>query len=313
MKNHKIAVSLWLFHIDLWPEIFSLLLPFADSIKLYIGLCNDNDNGPIIADLGAQSIDHIVSYHDNYGADIQSFLYHIKYLISEPYFLKIHTKKSMWGVNFHVNWRELLLHGLIGNRDIFDDNMAKISQNNIGAVCHPRMLLSKREASHTAQIVVLCKLLDIDYTKVRNGQFVAGNMFFGKTSVYKQNLMIDTKYSNLIDLIKPEQNKVNEHSNGTFCHALERLFGYTMSYAGYEFATTAFNNSIKIYNQKLDQYLNLIETHKTNCYLLEDPNVYGNILSRNSNSLIISWLHKKNTAIQKYVTIRDGIITQEIS
>jgi lipopolysaccharide biosynthesis protein len=312
MKQDKLAVSVWLYHTDLWPELYSLLYPFKDQIKLYIGLCKDNNNTAIIADIESQQFDHIVSYHDNYGADIQCFLHHLNYLITEPHFLKIHTKKSMWGVNLHVNWRTLLWHGLLGSSKIFDHNISQISQNNIGAVCHPNMLLSNRESYHQSQLIVLCNILDINYTKICNGPFMAGNMFVGKTTLYKKYFASSsTTYNAILNKLMSETKKVNENSNGTFCHALERLFGYIIPYTNHIFGTTQFSNEIKIYNKKLDKYLNLIETHDSHCYLLEDPNVYGQILFKNNGSYNISWLHKTNAVIQQYHTIEQGIITQK--
>lgn len=312
MKKPKIAVSLWLFHTDLWTELWSLLSPFKDDIVLYIGLCKDNDNVSIERFLGQQDIEYIISYHENYGADIQSFLHHINDMISEPYFLKIHTKKSRWGVNLHVNWRQLLWHGLIGNSNIFKNNLFKISQNNTGAVCHPTMLLSKRESYHRTKIIELCQLLDIDYSAVKDGPFMAGNMFFGKTQLYKNQLCNHNKYNILLDKIKTETTKVNENPDGTFCHALERLFGYLVIHNYHKINVTDFDDYIMIYNTKLDKYFSMIEIYDDACYLLEDPNVYGKILSKNHESYIISWLHKENAHTQEYHTIERGIITQTI-
>lgn len=311
-QKHKLAISLWLFHTDLWPEFYSLLSLLDNRVKLYIGLPKNlsQENKTIFSDLNSLSYEYSVSYHDNYGADLQSFLYHLQ-LIQEPVFLKIHTKKSMWGVNFHVHWRQVLLHSLLGNAEILSNNLINISKQNIGMVCHPSMILSNRETNNASQIILLCELLNLDYLKVKNGEFPAGNMFFGKTELFKKYFAQKKIYKYIIDKLKTETDKVNEKKYGTFCHALERLFGYICSYNEYKIIGTEFNDIIQIYNKKLDKFFSMIELYNDHCYLLEDLNVYGKIIDKTNKTYTIQWLHKKPPTTQKYNNISSNIITQQ--
>ena len=74
MKN-RVPVLLWLYHVDLWPEILSLLIPIQDLIELHIGLYKNNEQNFIVEDSIATIFDvYNITYHDNMGGDVLPFL-----------------------------------------------------------------------------------------------------------------------------------------------------------------------------------------------------------------------------------------------
>ena len=115
-----IAVILYLYHVDLWDEFKTLLLPFQKDIKLYLGLSSKQQSKNIETE--AKNIfDSTVTYHDNYGADVAPFLNQLS-LVNTKYFIKIHSKKSLYGAYNQINWRKILLYDLLGSKNLFNNS-----------------------------------------------------------------------------------------------------------------------------------------------------------------------------------------------
>ena len=146
-----IAVILYLYHVDLWDEFKTLLLPFQKDIKLYLGLSSKQQSKNIETE--AKNIfDSTVTYHDNYGADVAPFLNQLS-LVNTKYFIKIHSKKSLYGAYNQINWRKILLYDLLGSKNLFYNNLKKISQNSkIGIIGSKNLLLNNNENTHSIKI-----------------------------------------------------------------------------------------------------------------------------------------------------------------
>ena len=299
--NLKVAVCLYLYHTDLWVEFKNLLTPLREHIKLYLAL--PNKNNIIIQDLDL--FDYQISYHDNYGVDVAPFLYQLP-LIKEKLFIKIHSKKSLWGYKFHINWRQFILNDLIGSSEIFKSNVKQLLNNKAYTVLgNPTLLMKNREGNNSIYIETLCDILNIDYNKVKDSQFIAGNMFMGKTKFF-QKVFSQNKIAIIDSFLQQDVGKINDAYNGTYSHAMERLFGYIVSYHKYQFCYPK-HKIIKILNKEAPnkKYFNLIKMYNNYCYLLEDPNVYGYFDI--SNDTII-WYHLENTTSQKYKIINKSTI-----
>lgn len=298
----KIAVCLYLYHIDLWPEFKQLLLPLKNHIKLYIGLCRDN---PILLDF--DQFDYQLSFHDNYGADVAPFLFQLS-TITEKYFVKLHSKKSFWGYKFHINWRQFILNDLIGSYKIFISNIKQLSlKSKYGILCNKQLLMSNREVTNSKHIQHLCDILKIDYNIVKDSKFVAGNMFIAKTDLFKKVFTPD-KINIINKLLMKEKGKINDGLSGTYSHGMERLFGYIVSLYNYKFCYPK-HQIIKILNEKAPnkKYFKLIKMYNNYCYLNEDPNVYGYYYTQNNN-IYIFWHHQDKTIKQKYKKINNSTI-----
>jgi len=294
LQNNKVAVCLYLYHTDLWPEFKELLLPLSKYIKLYIGLCKDN---PLLNDF--DDFDYELSFHENYGADVAPFLRQLK-VVKEPVFVKLHSKKSAWGFKFHINWRTIILNDLIGSEKIFLSNIQKILQtDNGGLLCNRVLLMNNREFSNKTKIRELCNKLNIDYEIVKDSDFAAGNMFMGRTIILKDH--ITKNVDKILPLLYNEKGKVDDRRSGTYSHSMERIFGYINKYQNLNFLYPDYE-IIKILNSEAPnkQYFSMIKIYNNYCYLLEDPNVYGYY---NEIDCSINWYHLDNVVEQKYKNI----------
>lgn len=295
----KVAVSLYLYYTDLWLDFYELLCPIKKHIKLYLTLSYDSFSS--FDHKYLDEFDHQLFYHNNYGADVAPFLNQLS-SISEPTFIKIHSKKSLWGFKRHINWRELLLYNLLGSPSIFHDNMIKMNDTNNGVLCSEQLLFNNRELKNVGKIQQLCPILHIDYNSVKNGTFMAGNMFWGNTNLFQKSLVPYLKDIN--SLLVAETGKINDDFHGTYCHAMERILGYIVSFNHKQFASPTLP-AIKVLNSEAPNgiHFNMAITHKNSCYLLEDPNVYGKIQTRNNEIVSIKWTHLTKPILQTYKVI----------
>jgi hypothetical protein len=257
--------------------------------------------------------DHKLSFHENRGVDVAPFLQQLSH-VQEDVFVKIHSKKSQWGFKFHINWREILLNDLIGSEQIFERNLKTLTRyKNNAVLCNKTMLLNNREFYNSKNIRVICDILNIDYESVKNSDFVAGNMFMAKTSLYKK--YFNNKNTKMIlSLLSDERGKVSDYQAGTFSHSMERIFGYIVKYDNLNFCHPK-HKAIKILNNNAPnkKFFNLIITHNSYCYLLEEPNIYGRFIKHNDH-YTIEWYHLESKTIATYrkinynTIIRDSLI-----
>lgn len=300
LKSNKIAVCLYLYYTDLWPEFKQLLLPFAKNIKLYIGLCKDN---AIIDDF--KDFDYQISLHKNYGADVAPFLYQLQN-VSEEVFIKLHSKKSLWGFKYHINWRHFILNDFIGCKALFQSNIKTlISNKNYGALCNKHLLVNNREFKNSKHISKISEILKLDYNYLKNSQFVAGNMFMAKTNIYKKYFDKNTCFK-IDNLLRQEVGKVDDSLHGTFSHAMERIFGYIIKNENLNFCYPK-HKLIKIINNQAPnkKYFSMIKMYNNYCYLVEDPNVYGYY---NESENTITWYHLDKEIKQAYKIVKKNTI-----
>ncbi len=215
----KVAVVLYLYNTDLWDEYKILLENIPNSkIKLYIGLCKHTQYANIINDLYKSNLNYYLTFHSNFGGDIAPFLSQLKH-IHEPYFIKIHGKKSLW--KNRINWRKDLNNLL--KTSIVEYTINTLASNNIGMIGHAKYLMYDRMCIHTQKIKELCNILTLNYSLLKNSAFFAGSMFISKTHIFQKAFLpyVDI----LLSLLSNEKLKINE-TCGTYSHALERIFGY---------------------------------------------------------------------------------------
>jgi len=296
----RIAVLLWLYHKDLWPEFYSLLAPLSDSIHLYLGLEHGSDTSSLI---GLESFDKLtISYYDNYGADVAPFLKQLQ-TVEEPLFIKLHSKKSIIGPRKQVHWRSVLVNDLIGSKEIFQSNIKKFNDPKIGLLGSKSLWWNKQEHKNSSKIQKLCDILNLQYKNLKDGYFIAGNMFMSRTDLYKS--IFSTDRIKIIDsFLQKERGKVSDLKSGKYAHSLERIFGYLLKYKNLDFAGTD-HQFIMIKNDLADTgFFNLIELYNNQCYLTEDVCVFGKILSIDKTSFLIEWHHLSPISQQKYNIIQ---------
>lgn len=299
-NSKKIPVLLWLYHSDLWLEFLSLLQPINDLIELHIGLCLDNQNiDNIIKDFYSNFTGQ-VTLHPNKGVDVLPFLHQMSFLNTEnsdDIFLKIHSKKSEIAPS--TNWRAILLNSLIGNRENFISNISKFNQSNIGMLCSQNLILSNRERANTKKINQLCQIADIEYSSVKSSSFPSGNMFFGRKSLFRRYFNEST-IEKFNSLFKTEYGKVEDSKDGTYCHTLERMFGYLVSYNNQKILQCSETNIDIFRHDNPNQIFNIVIMYNGDCYYKNNMYVYGKILSQNKSEIVIAWKHIKSNPIIRY-------------
>ena len=164
-------------------------------------------------------------------------------------------------------------------------------------------VLQKQENTN-ADIIshILENILNIPYARCSNRQFPAGNMFFGKTLLFKR-IFSDTIIDQLTPHLLQETGKVSDIKYGTYCHSLERIFGYITTYQNNRIASGVVP-TIKVLNAKAVDHkhkLHIIPIYDHNaCYLLEDMHVCGKILLVAQDQIVIEWHHLSKPTIRKY-------------
>lgn len=305
----KIPVLASLYYTDLWPEFLELFLQHKDTIVPYMGLCKDNDNDQIVKDIHRYFPDHRIEYCDNAGADVMPFLLMLKRLDESvyPYFIKIHSKKSSWGIRMHVDWRNVLIHDLLGSPDVLLTNINIMQNDDIGMISNKFLKLDGREHTNADHIKAICGILNIDYHQVKDSHFPAGNMFMSKTGIFKKYFN-DNIIDILVSLLSYETGRLTDLNRGTYSHALERIFGYIIKNENKEISNTQHSTIEIITDQVPENKLNLIVLNNDDCYIEEDINIYGNILNNNDESIIISWRHLEKPTIVEYDKISHNTI-----
>jgi hypothetical protein len=283
-----VAVLIYIFYTDIWEDIFPLLLSIKDDIHIDIALCSDNDNSKIINDLKQLNIINI-RYVENRGGDIGPFLLQIQDLDEDkyPYFIKIHSKKSIIA---KFDWKYILFNSLIGSKEILEKNTSLLHNNkNIGAITDPTLIMTNI-GKNKLYIDILAKLLNISTTKKR---FMAGSMFMSRTELFKKYF---TK--NFIDAIYPllETGKVSDSYNATYCHSLERIFGQIVSNENLQIGHIQQKPYITIYNKLTQSTFSLYKCYNNYCYTKSKKAfIFGYLypVINDDESIVINWTYMK--------------------
>lgn len=297
--NDKIAICLWIYHIDIWDEIKNLLLPHKQNIKVYIGLCNSNhilDNNNILKFLIDNNIDHAAYYLDNYGSDIPSFLYQLMD-IKEKFVIKLHSKKSTLGLYKQINWRAIHFASLLQDNQIISNaNICKLY--DAGIVCNKHFFLCNQENTNSNHINEICRLIDLD--PIHSRCFSAGTMFMAPSDNLQKYLI---NYIEPINrLLLNETQKINDYTYGTYTHAMERILGYICLQNKRYSSSQDLPVFAKLENNQSDKgYFSLIKLYNGECYIDEDIHLYGKIIDTTNNYFTIKWCHRKDKPVQKYI------------
>ena len=298
-----IAVLIYVFHTEVWDELYQLLLPIKDYIKIDIALCKDNNNLKIETELKKFNLIQI-RYVENKGADIGPFLLQLKDLDSEQYsyFIKLHTKKSV--IN-KFEWKYILFNCLIGSKNILLKNIETLDKDQMIGAITDRTTIMKNVGHNQDHISVLSRLLNL---KTKEKAFMAGSMFMSRTKVFKKYFTED-----FISAIYPllETGKVTDAHNGTYCHALERIFGKIISNEKLLISSIRSEPYFKIYNREHKKQYSIYKCYNNYCYSKSDKELaFGyiyNILY--DDSVVINWTYLKNNDnyFRRYDKQNDGM------
>jgi len=305
MQN-KVAIILWLYHTDLAEEFKDLLLPHKDSISIFLGLCKDHDSS-LAESIFKDNFDNInVSYYKNGGTDILPTLNLLEKAQKYPLFFKLHTKKNGWGNKKQVNWRVLLSNDIV-YKDNFKHTINMLERTEVGIVGSKSFIMRNNEYTNHDKIVELCSILNIDYERLRIKSFIGGNVFASKTKLFE----IFWTNKKVKELLSKEIGHIKDDKNGTYVHSMERLFGYIAEYNNKNILGVPKSSSI-ILNPNIKQHrLHLVRLYNNDCYIQENPNIYGKILQDTQEHTVIQWFHL-DIAEQKYIKHQNFLVNNNV-
>lgn len=298
-----IAVLIYVFHTEIWDELYTLLLPLKEYIKIDIALCKDNNNLKIENDLKNFNLIQL-RYVENRGVDIGPFLLQLKDLDQEqyPYFIKLHSKKSV--IN-KFEWRHVLFNSLIGSKDIFLKNIQTLDKDKMIGAITDRTTIMKTIGNNKTHVSALSRLLNI---KTTNKAFMAGSMFMSKTKVFKK-YFTDQVISTMYPLL--EIGEVKDDKHGTFCHALERIFGKIISNEKLLISSIRSEPYIKIYNREYKKQYSVYRCYNNYCYTKSDKALaFGYIYNiLHDDSIVMNWtyLQQYDNYFRRYDKQNDGV------
>lgn len=228
--------------------------------------------------------------------------------INEPIFIKIHSKKSFLGQYGHVNWRQVLVHALIGSRNILNKNLNNMLNNlDIGLISSKELFLKNKENKNATFIEDLCNLLNISYANTKNSKFVAGSMFMSRTNLFKKVFTKD-KTRTILNLLTTEKGKIIDTKHGTYSHALERIFTYLIQDNNLLINYSDLDYKFIVNDKFSDGIIKFIQLYSNNCYIDETMSIFGTITYKTDEYLTISWKHKKDIPEQNYVFLTDDTL-----
>jgi len=230
----KVVVIVHLYYQDMWSEFSNYLNNITLDFDLYVTLSKDSSTiGQtewMVSEIKNEFTNANVSIVSNKGLDIGPFLLSMNKIFDSgkeyDYLVKIQSKKSVLtaGEIEGKQWRNQLQQPLLGSQDIFEDNINRLSNIEIG------MVGSKEWVTNH----ILTNQSTIDYYNNKLGikkniQFIGGTMFMMRFDVLKKYLNIN----NTSEIYKElEEGYFTDHKNPTKTHALERIFGYMVGECG---------------------------------------------------------------------------------
>lgn len=218
-KNHKFAVALHVFYLDVFREILSLLPnPETADFKLFI-TCPENLHVDIKAILKDDDITFEIMTVENRGRDILPFLNILPLVFKQGYdlVLKLHTKQSN-----HLNKKDLwstdLFDKLLGSKNIERILAVFATHPEVGMVGPAGHILpmSLYYGGNAARVESLCLRMGLQQEQLCGLNFVAGSMFYARKEVLLPILQL-----NLTD---NDFETENNQLDATMAHVVERAF-----------------------------------------------------------------------------------------
>lgn len=232
----EIAVQAHIFYADLADEIIDELNKIPFKYDCYISTDTEEKAGILqeIFEKLSNAENVFVEVFENKGRDMLPFISQMKKVIDKyKYICHIHSKKTLTNP-IGEEWRKYLFKNLFGCKEnicgIFD-----IFENTKTGIVFPKtfkmMLTHVKWGSNFNNVKHLLIKMNMDIMLPKSHLiFPVGNMFWAKTDAVKQ---IFTYCSDINDY-QLELGQID----GTFAHAIERLWVYVAEYNGYTYSTT---------------------------------------------------------------------------
>ncbi len=255
LDNNKYAFCIHAFYPDILPEILtkieSLNNKFLNKSKLFITTTSEKIDlcQEVIEKYSKIKLFQIIAC-ENRGRDIKPFLKVLNQLYSEGFgnICKIHTKKSLHRAD-GKKWRNEVIDDLFSNEtvDFVFQKFSKDKNSNIGLISPKDHLLpmSTYWGSNKKTVELMATRLGIPLKDIDKIPFAAGSMFWAKTYALLPLLGI-------VDMESFEFEK--GQVDGTFAHAIERLFSIACHSCDFKLVDS-LGNSLDSTNNQLFKYV----------------------------------------------------------
>ena len=229
-KNHRCALLVHAFYVDVFKEIFSLAkkLPFS---KIIVTTTKENYEEISIFLKENWSADYLVTViKENKGRDIAPFLNeNTEDLFNFDFVCKVHTKKSPHLDTFGNKWKRHLIDNLIGSRSTYDKVLSLFIQNPELGVAYPEPMVGTNNddwaANKSLGLDIFQKLgIEVGEAELEQLDYPPATMFWFRPKAL-QTIFNSYDYSDF-----PEE---PIHFDGTIAHALERTLNYVCRKSGY--------------------------------------------------------------------------------
>ena len=254
--NGKIAVHAHMYYVDLTDEFITYLKNIPFKFDLYISTMRKKDIPLMyykfkkITNLNKLVIKKAKNSGRDFGPMFVLFGNDLK---NYDYILHIHTKKSLRVGAEQVGWRQYLLNGLLGTKELVMQYFELMDNHNVG--------LAYPSTYKDVPFIAYSWLLDFGFAKkyfencgyeLRDQylNFSAGSMFWCKKDAIKELLDLNLTWNDF--------GKEEGKDEGTLAHAFERIFGLAAKHNNYNFATLGKDNRFHINDDdyNLTNYIN---------------------------------------------------------
>lgn len=254
--NGKIAVHAHMYYVDLTDEFITYLKNIPFKFDLYISTMRKKDIPLMyykfkkITNLNKLVIKKAKNSGRDFGPMFVLFGNDLK---NYDYILHIHTKKSLRVGAEQVGWRQYLLNGLLGTKELVMQYFELMDNHNVG--------LAYPSTYKDVPLIAYSWLSNFDFAKkyfencgyeLRDHylNFSAGSMFWCKKDAIKELLDLNLTWNDF--------GKEEAKDEGTLAHAFERIFGLAAKHNNYNFATLGKDNRFHINDDdyNLTSYIN---------------------------------------------------------
>lgn len=283
----KVAVLLWLYHIDKWPTIKYLLEPIKDKISLFAGVCSETCSEAFYTEINDFCIktDGKLSYFENIGKELNSFLYQISELDEKKYpiFIKLHSQKKHLSNRYSMPWLEYLLNDIIGHEETFMSNVGEFYRNKeCGMIANSFLKIDADQYYRQNEELVnkLCDSIGIDINYLDYKCFIGGSIFMSRTDIFKRHITKD-----FADSINNLLHKDTETNNNNLLVSMEMILSYLPIYYKLKILPS---NLTQIYATD-DKNINIVKAPNNMVYIQEIPFIWGKIIEQTSEHISIKW------------------------
>lgn len=225
----SLAVIIHAFYLDVLEEFLIEIKKNSSKlkVKIYVSVPFGNTDAAR-AMLNASKFDYILTEVQNLGRDVLPFIKLCRMAAKDgfPLILKLHTKKSKHREDGD-QWRNELLQKLVGNGELFRNHQNIIRDQSIGILCPSGHLvpLKNHWGGNAEHCATLAARLGYEFEEIIDMKFAAGTMFFAQTKAILPilNLAIDDE----------DFDEELGQTDGTFAHALERIFTVNVRQLGW--------------------------------------------------------------------------------